>query len=176
MGKIKINETASEPMTKNGSNNDIDTSERIMPIEHYVTVSAKVENKDNVSVEGVKSAPKKSGAKASGASTGKRTVSKSSTAVAKKKALALPAGSIGAAVIDEKEKAGTASAAKSATKKSSAKLAMDGMVKPKPRTVEVTEIEPTLPRKNSRRIARAKRKRRSRKKRRILVSRSRKRR
>lgn len=175
MGKIKINETASEPMTKNGSNNDIDTSERIMPIEHYVTVSAKVENKDNVSVEGVKSAPKKSGAKASGASTGKRTVSKSSTAVAKKKALALPAGSIGAAVIDEKEKAGTASAAKSATKKSSAKLAMDGMVKPKPRTVEVTEIEPTS-RKNSRRIARAKRKRRSRKKRRILVSRSRKRR
>jgi hypothetical protein len=143
MGKIKINETASEPMTKNGSNNDIDTSERIMPIEHYVTVSAKVENKDNVSVEGVKSAPKKSGAKASGASTGKRIVNKSSTAVAKKKALALPAGSIGAAVIDEKEKAGTASAAKNATKKSSAKLAMDGMVKPKPRTVEVTEIEPT---------------------------------
>lgn len=142
MGKIKINETASEPMTKNGSNNDIDTSERIMPIEHYVTVSAKVENKDNVSVEGVKSAPKKSGAKASGASTGKRIVNKSSTAVAKKKALALPAGSIGAAVIDEK-KAGTASVAKNATKKSSAKLAMDGMVKPKPRTVEVTEIEPT---------------------------------
>lgn len=150
MGKIKINETASEPIDmKKGSNTNEEPAELIMPIEHYVTVSAKVENPEaGVSVEGVKSAPRK-----------KATTTKTTSAAGRKKALALPAGSIGAAVIDEKEKAANASGkdAKKAAKvaagaemvgaagvKASAKKAsMDGMVKPKARTVEVTEIETT---------------------------------
>lgn len=177
MGTIKINETAREPidMKKNGSNIK-DTSELIMPIEHYVTVSAKVENDDNVSVEGAKSAPRKktAGSPAAGkagaaknvanakATTAKgvsaKVASNGASVASKKKALALPAGSIGAAVLDEKEKAkgvkkvaGVATAAGMTTKvvagtakksAASAKLTMDGMVKPKARTVEVTEIEP----------------------------------
>lgn len=143
MGTIKINGTASEPkdMKRNGSNTkDIQESEGersaelIMPIEHYVNIAAKVENAEGASVEGVKSAPRKKKAAAAGsaaAAAAKKTAGR-------KKALALPAGSIGAAVLDEKEKAG----AKAGAKKS-ANLAMDGMVKPKARTVQVTEAETT---------------------------------
>lgn len=162
MGKIKINETASEPIDmKKGSNTNEEPTELIMPIEHYVTVSAKVENPDaGASVEGVKSAPRKksTGAKANANAAGAAT--KTTNAAGRKKALALPEGSIGAAVIDEKAKAadaGTKKAAKAgavgasgaasvagATGSTGAKKAsMDGMVKPKARTVEVTEIETT---------------------------------
>ena len=154
MGKIKINETASELLDMKNSVDreelDFDDSgELIMPIEHYVNVSAKVENPEaRVSVEGAKSAPRKKTASASAVSAAKTPVR--STAAGRRKALALPAGSIGAAVIDEKEKAASAgasaSAAKGATKASNTtakKTSMDGMVRPKTRTVEVTEIETT---------------------------------
>lgn len=156
MGKIKINETASEPIDmKKGSNTNEEPTELIMPIEHYVTVSAKVENPEaGASVEGVKSAPRKKA----------NVATKTTGAAGRKKALALPAGSIGAAVLDEKEKATSAGAKKAAKTKSDAvaagvsgaagaagnsgasgakKASMDGMVKPKARTVEVTEIETT---------------------------------
>lgn len=148
MGKIKINETASEPIDmKKGSKTNEELNELIMPIEHYVTVSAKVENPEaGVSVEGVKSAPRK---KSAGAKAGSAT--KASSTTGRKKALALPAGSIGAAVIDEKEKAANAgtkkianaSVAGGAEPAGAKKASMDGMVKPKARTVEVTEIETT---------------------------------
>lgn len=153
MGKIKINETASEPIDmKKGSKTNEELNELIMPIEHYVTVSAKVENPEaGVSVEGVKSAPRKraTGAKktadvskvsvksggsvkVSGATKTAGTA-KATGAVGRKKTLALPAGSIGAAVIDEKVKAaGT-------TTEKKAKLMMDGMVKTGPKTVEVKD-------------------------------------
>lgn len=160
MGKIKINETASEPIDmKKGSNTNEEPAKLIMPIEHYVTVSAKVENPEvGASVEGVKSAPRK---KSIGAKTGTVSASgaakKTVSAAGRKKALALPAGSIGAAVIDEKEKAanagakkaakagvgGVASAADVAGPAGAKKASMDGMVKPKARTVEVTEVETT---------------------------------
>lgn len=148
MGKIKINETASEPINmKKGSKTNEELNELIMPIEHYVTVSAKVKNPEaGVSVEGVKSAPRK---KSAGAKAGSAT--KASSTTGRKKALALPAGSIGAAVIDEKEKAANAGTKKianasvvgGAESAGVKKASMDGMVKPKARTVEVTEIETT---------------------------------
>lgn len=167
MGTIKINnETASEPidMKRDGSNTkkldfeESNSAELIMPIEHYVTVSAKVE-KTGESVEGVKSAPRKKAAKAAAESG---VAAKSSAG--RKKALALPAGSIGAAVLSEKEKAtgtgeaagvvdgvkktSTAKRAKEATgangangvAKKSANLAMDGMVKPKESKAKVVEV------------------------------------
>lgn len=166
MGKIIINRTASEPtdMKKDGSKiselNFEDSAEMIMPIEHYVTVSAKVENPEaGVSVEGVKSAPrKKPAAKKEGAKStdGVKAVS----AANRKKNLDLPEGSIGAAVLNEKEKAAkqgsetkdtsaakaktSAAAAKASNGAKKASRSVDGMTtKSKMRMVEVTEVETT---------------------------------